>query len=55
MDQLDEPAGWFVRGVVGLGIVVVVAVCFWLVFLVSGVAGFLPALVREWLGHVPGL
>ncbi|RNI22910.1 TIGR02611 family protein [Flexivirga caeni] len=47
--------GWFVRGLVTLGIVVLVAVCFWLVFLVSGVPGFLPGAVKNWLGHVPGL
>lgn len=47
--------GWFVRGLVGLGIVILVAACFWLVFLVGGVPGFLPAKVKEWLGYVPGL
>lgn len=47
--------GWFVRGLVSLGIVLLVAACFWLVFLVSGVPGFLPDQVEEWLGHVPGL
>lgn len=46
---------WFVRGLVGLGIVVLVALCFWLVFLVSGVPGFLPQQVKDWLGQVPGL
>jgi len=47
--------GWFMRGLVSLGIVLLVAACFWLVFLVSGVPGFLPDQVKEWLGHVPGL
>ncbi|MBB2891921.1 TIGR02611 family protein [Flexivirga oryzae] len=47
--------GWFMRGLVSLGIVLLVAVCFWLVFLVSGVPGFLPGQVKDWLGHVPGL
>lgn len=46
---------WFVRGLVGLGIVVLVAACFWLVFLVSGVPGFLPQWAKEWLGYLPGL
>lgn len=47
--------GWFTRSLVSLGIVLLVAACFWLVFLVSGVPGFLPEQVRDWLGHVPGL
>lgn len=47
--------GWFVRGLVGLGVMLLVAACFWLVFLVSGVPGFLPGQVKEWLVRVPGL
>lgn len=46
---------WFVRGVVGLGIAVLVVVCFWLVFLMSGVPEFLPARIEDWLGQLPGL
>ncbi|HWC21017.1 MAG TPA: TIGR02611 family protein [Flexivirga sp.] len=46
---------WFVRALVGLGIVLLVAACFWLVFLVSGVPTFLPAQVKDWIGHLPGL
>jgi uncharacterized protein (TIGR02611 family) len=47
--------GWFVRGLVGLGIVLLVLACFWLVFLVSGVPGFLPEPAQRWLGQLPGL
>jgi TIGR02611 family protein len=46
---------WFVRGLVGLAVVLLVAACFWLVFLVSGVPGFLPSQVKDWLGYLPGL
>lgn len=46
---------WFVRALVGLGILVLVLACFWLVFLVSGVPGIVPAQVKDWLGHLPGL
>lgn len=46
---------WLVRGLVGVGIVVLVAACFWLVFLISGVPGFLPDQAQEWLGRLPGL
>ncbi|NNG40775.1 TIGR02611 family protein [Flexivirga sp. ID2601S] len=46
---------WFVRALVGLGIVLLVAACFWLVFLVSGVPGFLPQQVKDLLAQLPGL
>lgn len=46
---------WFVRGLVGLGIILLVAICFWLVFLVSGVPGFFPQWAKDWIGYAPGL
>lgn len=47
--------GHVVHAAVSFGIVLLVAACFWLVFLVSGVPGFLPGQVKDWLAHVPGL
>ncbi|WP_265446258.1 TIGR02611 family protein [Flexivirga meconopsidis] len=46
---------WLVRGLVGLGIALLVAACFWLVFLVSGVPGFFPQQVKDLLAYLPGL
>ena len=46
---------WWVKGLVGLGTAVLVAVFFSLLFLVSGVPGFLPDRAESWLATVPGL
>jgi len=50
-----RPQPWWVKGLVLLVTVVAVAAIFWLLFLVSGVPGFLPDRAEEWLAHVPGL
>jgi hypothetical protein len=34
---------------------VAVAVIFWLLFLISGVPGFFPDRIEEWLRGIPGL
>jgi uncharacterized protein (TIGR02611 family) len=46
--------GWM-KGLAFLVIAAAVAAFFWLMFLVSGVPGFFPDGVEEWLQGVPGL
>ncbi|WP_446663847.1 TIGR02611 family protein [Flexivirga sp. B27] len=46
---------WFVRGLVGLGILVLVLAVFYAMFAVSGVPGFFPEFAKDWLGNLPGL
>ena len=46
---------WWVNGLVFLVTVATVAAIFWLLFLISGVPGFLPDSIEEWLKKVPGL
>jgi uncharacterized protein (TIGR02611 family) len=46
---------WWTRGLVLLFTVAVVATVFWLLFLISGVPGYLPDVVENWLKKVPGL
>lgn len=46
---------WLVRGIVGLGIIVLVLAVFYAMFAVSGVPTFFPHWAKEWLGHLPGL
>jgi uncharacterized protein (TIGR02611 family) len=50
-----RPQPWWVKGLVLLLTVVAVAVIFWLLFLFSGVPGFFPDSIEEWLKSVPGL
>ena len=50
-----RPQPWWVKGLVLLLTVVAVAVIFWLLFQVSGVPGFLPDSIEEWVKSVPGL
>ncbi|MDN5805391.1 MAG: TIGR02611 family protein [Microlunatus sp.] len=47
--------GHFVHVLVGLGTLLVVAACLWLLLLVNGVPGFLSDQVKDLLGHLPGL
>jgi hypothetical protein len=47
------PQPWWVKGLVLL--VAVVAAVFWLLILISGVPGYLPDIVEQWLKTVPGL
>ena len=53
--QWLKPRPWWVKGLVGLGTAVLVAAFFYLLFLVSGVPGFLPGRAGGWLATVPGL
>ena len=50
-----RPQPWWVKGLVLLVTVVVVAVIFWLLFLISGVPGLFPDSIEKWLKSVPGL
>jgi uncharacterized protein (TIGR02611 family) len=50
-----KPQPWWVKGLVLLLTIVVVAGVFWLLFLTSGVPRYLPDVVEEWLRKVPGL
>lgn len=50
-----RPQPWWVKGLVLLVTVVAVAVIFWLLFLISGVPGFFPDSIEEWLRILPGL
>ena len=52
---LLRPQPWWVKGLVLLATMASVAVIFWLLFLVSGVPGFFPDTVEQWLTKVPGL
>jgi uncharacterized protein (TIGR02611 family) len=46
---------WWVKALVLLMTAAAVAVIFWLMFLVSGVPGFFPDAVEDWLKNLPGL
>ena len=50
-----KPRPWWMKGLALLVTAAVVAAVFWLMFLISGVPGFLPDSVEEWLKGVPGL
>jgi uncharacterized protein (TIGR02611 family) len=50
-----KPKPWWIKGLVLLLTVAAVAAIFWLMFLISGVPGFFPDAVEEWLKKVPGL
>jgi uncharacterized protein (TIGR02611 family) len=54
-NQWLRPQPWWVQGLALLVTAVSVAVIFWLVFLISGVPGFFPDAVQEWIKKVPGL
>ena len=45
----------WVKGLAFLAAVLAVAAIFWLLFVISGVPGYLPDSVEEWLKKVPGL
>jgi uncharacterized protein (TIGR02611 family) len=49
------PQPWWVKGLAFLVTVAAVAAVFWLLFLISGVPGFVPDNVEKWLTKVPGL
>jgi len=50
-----RPQPLWVKGLVGLGGAAAVAAVFWLMFLISGVPGFFPDSVEEWIKRLPGL
>jgi uncharacterized protein (TIGR02611 family) len=50
-----RPQPWWVKGLTLLLTAVAVALIFWLLFLISGVPGFLPDAIEEWIRAVPGL
>jgi TIGR02611 family protein len=50
-----RPQPWWVKGLVLLLTIAAVAAIFWLLLLVSGVPGYFPDVVEEWLKKVPGL
>jgi uncharacterized protein (TIGR02611 family) len=54
-DQWLRPQPGWVKGLAFLVTVAAVAAVFWLLFLISGVPGFLPDNVERWLTKVPGL
>ena len=49
------PQPWWVKWFVLLVTIAAVAAVFWLLFRISGVPGYLPDTVEEWLKKVPGL
>jgi hypothetical protein len=49
------PKPWWVKALTLLATVAAVAAFFWLLFVISGVPGYLPDTVEEWLRLVPGL
>jgi uncharacterized protein (TIGR02611 family) len=49
------PQPWWTKGLVLLATIAAVAAVFWLLFLISGVPGYLPDVVEQWLRRVPGL
>lgn len=50
-----RPQPWWVKGLALLITFAAVAAIFWLLFLISGVPGFFPDVVQQWLEKVPGL
>jgi uncharacterized protein (TIGR02611 family) len=50
-----RPRPWWVKGFFLLLTIAAVAAIFWLLFLISGVPGYLPDIVERWLREVPGL
>ena len=50
-----RPKPWWFKGLVGLATAVLVALVFYALFLLSGVPGFLPDVVEDWLTSLPGL
>ena len=50
-----EPQPWWIKGMALLVTVTAVGAIFWLMFLISGVPGFIPDAIEEWLKGIPGL
>lgn len=51
--QKTQP--WWVRGLLGLGTLLLVVLIFWALFAVSGVPGLFPDVIEDWLTTLPGL
>ena len=49
------PRPWWIKGLAFLVTVLAVVAFFWLLFVISGVPGYLPDGVEQWLKKVPGL
>ena len=49
------PQPWWMKGLVLLVTIAAVAAIFWLLLLISGVPGYFPDVVEQWLKKVPGL
>jgi len=54
-NKLLQRQPWWVKAIAVLLTAAVVAVVIWLLFLVSGVPGYLPDAVERWLKALPGL
>jgi uncharacterized protein (TIGR02611 family) len=50
-----KPQPLWVKGLVLLGTLIAVAAVFWLLFMISGVPGFFPDTIEDWLNGLPGL
>lgn len=50
-----QAQAWWVKVLAVLGIAILVAALFYLLFLTSGVPGFFPDTVEQWLKKLPGL
>ena len=50
-----RPQPWWIKGVVLLVTTAAVAAIFWLLFWISGVPGFFPDGIEDWLRRLPGL
>jgi uncharacterized protein (TIGR02611 family) len=50
-----KPQPWWMKGLALLVCAAAVAAIFWLMFLISGVPGFFPDSVEEWIKSLPGL
>jgi uncharacterized protein (TIGR02611 family) len=49
------PQPWWIRGLLLLVTIATAAAVFWLLLAISGVPGYLPDQVQQWLEKVPGL
>jgi uncharacterized protein (TIGR02611 family) len=53
--QWVRPQPWWIQGLVLLATIAAVLLVFWVLFVISGVPGYLPDTFQEWLHQVPGL
>jgi hypothetical protein len=50
-----QTQAWWVRALALLGTAILVGALFWALFAISGVPGFFPDSVEQWLKDLPGL